>query len=100
MRREKLKRTNRAARVPMQELGRTDPDEHGGPGNGVGAKGSDQGVVALETTGNRMPSTGATNKPFGSEKRQVYEASKAVKSQRGAAGVDGLLSEVRGGSRG
>ncbi len=36
-----------------------------------------------------MTSTGATNKPFWIEKRQVYEVYKAVKSNRGAAGVDG-----------
>jgi RNA-directed DNA polymerase len=51
-------------------------------------------VVALETTGNRMTSTGATNKPFWIEKRQVYEAYKAVKSNRGAAGVDGQTLEM------
>jgi RNA-directed DNA polymerase len=55
---------------------------------------SDQVVVALETTGNRMTSTGATNKPFWIEKRQVYEAYKAVKSNRGAAGVDGQTLEM------
>ena len=36
-----------------------------------------------------MTSTRATNKPFSIEKRLVYEAYKAVKSNRGAAGVDG-----------
>jgi len=35
-----------------------------------------------------MSSTHATNKPFYIEKRSVYEAYKAVKSNRGAAGVD------------
>ena len=30
----------------------------------------------------------ATNKPFSIDKRLVYEAYKAVKSNRGAAGVD------------
>jgi retron-type reverse transcriptase len=35
-----------------------------------------------------MISMHATNKPFTIEKRLVYEASKAVKSNRGAAGVD------------
>ena len=30
----------------------------------------------------------ATNKPFNIDKRLVYEAYKAVKSNRGAAGVD------------
>ena len=41
-----------------------------------------------ETTGNRMISMRATNKPFNIDKRLVYEAYKAVKSNRGAAGVD------------
>ena len=41
-----------------------------------------------ETTGNRMISMHATDKPFKIEKRMVYEAYKAVKSNRGAAGVD------------
>jgi group II intron reverse transcriptase/maturase len=35
-----------------------------------------------------MNSTSATNKPFNIEKRLVYEAYKAVKSNKGAAGVD------------
>jgi hypothetical protein len=37
----------------------------------------------------RMTSTDITGKPFKIEKRQVYEAYKAVKSNKGAAGVDG-----------
>jgi RNA-directed DNA polymerase len=41
-----------------------------------------------ETTGNRMISMHATDKPFNIDKRLVYEANKAVKSNRGAAGVD------------
>jgi group II intron reverse transcriptase/maturase len=41
-----------------------------------------------ETTGNRMNSMHATNKPFNIDKRLVYEGYKAVKSNRGAAGVD------------
>jgi len=36
-----------------------------------------------------MTSTDITGKPFKIEKRQVYEAYKAVKSNKGAAGVDG-----------
>jgi RNA-directed DNA polymerase len=36
-----------------------------------------------------MTSTDTTNKPFVIEKRRVYEAYKAVKSNKGAAGVDG-----------
>jgi retron-type reverse transcriptase len=41
-----------------------------------------------ETTGNRMISMHATDKPFNIDKRMVHEAYKAVKSNRGAAGVD------------
>ena len=37
---------------------------------------------------NRMNSMHATNKPFNIDKRWVYEAYKAVKSNRGAAGVN------------
>ncbi len=36
-----------------------------------------------------MTSGDTTDKPFRIEKRQVYEAYKAVKSNKGAAGVDG-----------
>jgi RNA-directed DNA polymerase len=35
-----------------------------------------------------MNSMHATNKPFNIDKRLVYEAYKAVKSNRGAAGLD------------
>ena len=42
----------------------------------------------MGTTGNRMTSTDTTNKPFMIDKRLVYEAYKAVKSNKGAAGVD------------
>ena len=35
----------------------------------------------------------ATNKPFNIDKRLVYEAYKAVKSNHGAAGVDGQSIE-------
>jgi RNA-directed DNA polymerase len=41
-----------------------------------------------------MTTTIPTNKPFMIEKRQVYEAYKAVKSNRGAAGVDGQTIEL------
>ena len=41
-----------------------------------------------------MTSIGAINKPFSIEKRRVYEAYKAVKSNRGAAGVDGQTLEM------
>jgi group II intron reverse transcriptase/maturase len=46
-----------------------------------------------DTTGNRMILMRATNKPFQIDKRLVYEAYKAVKSNRGAAGVDGQTIE-------
>ena len=42
----------------------------------------------------RMTSIDTTNKPFKIEKRQVYEAYKAVKSNKGAAGVDGQTIEL------
>jgi RNA-directed DNA polymerase len=45
-------------------------------------------VVFCETTGDRMTSRDTTNKPFSIDKRRVYEAYKAVKSNGGAAGVD------------
>ena len=47
----------------------------------------------IGTTGNRMTSTNTTDKPFRIEKRRVYEAYKAVKSNKGAAGVDGQTIE-------
>jgi RNA-directed DNA polymerase len=50
-------------------------------------------VVFGETTGDRMTSIDTTNKPFMIDKRQVYEAYKAVKSNKGAAGVDGQTIE-------
>jgi RNA-directed DNA polymerase len=43
----------------------------------------------VETTGNRRMPMRTTDKPFTIAKRQVYEAFKAVKSNGGAAGVDG-----------
>jgi RNA-directed DNA polymerase len=46
-----------------------------------------------ETTGDRMTSTITTNKPFHIEQKRVYEAYKAVKSNRGAEGVDGQTLE-------
>jgi RNA-directed DNA polymerase len=49
--------------------------------------------MSLATTGNRMTTTDMTNKPFMIEKRRVYEAYKAVKSSKGAAGVDGQTIE-------
>jgi len=43
----------------------------------------------FETTGDRMTSSAVQDKPFKIEKRDVYKAYKAVKSNQGAAGVDG-----------
>lgn len=40
-----------------------------------------------------MTTQGATNRPFFIEKKLVHEAYKAVKSNRGAAGVDGQTLE-------
>ncbi len=61
--------------------------------NGTGAKGSDQVVAREETTGNRRTPTRATDKPFSINKKLVYEAYKAVKSNAGASGVDGQSIE-------
>ena len=41
-----------------------------------------------------MTSESTTNKPFRIEKRQVFEAYKAVKANHGAAGVDGQSLEM------
>jgi RNA-directed DNA polymerase len=49
--------------------------------------------MSLATTGNRMTTTDMTDKPFMIEKWRVYEAYKAVKSSKGAAGVDGQTIE-------
>jgi group II intron reverse transcriptase/maturase len=49
--------------------------------------------MSLATTGNRMMTTDMANKPFMIEKWRVYEAYKAVKSSKGAAGVDGQTIE-------
>src|SRR5215467_1696002 len=46
-----------------------------------------------ETTGNRMISMRATNKPFHVEKRWVFEAYQAIRSNGKAAGVDGQTVE-------
>jgi RNA-directed DNA polymerase len=46
-----------------------------------------------ETTGNRRISMRATNKPFNIEKRWVYEAYQAIRSNGKAAGVDGQTLE-------
>jgi RNA-directed DNA polymerase len=46
-----------------------------------------------EATGNRRTSMRAPDKPFNIDKKQVYEAYKAVKSNKGAAGVDGQTIE-------
>jgi len=50
-------------------------------------------VMSIGTTGNRMMTTDMTDKPFMIEKWRVYEAYKAVKSSKGAAGVDGQTIE-------
>jgi RNA-directed DNA polymerase len=49
--------------------------------------------MSIGTTGNRMMTTDMTDKPFMIEKWRVYEAYKAVKSRKGAAGVDGQTIE-------
>src|SRR5215469_11232894 len=88
MLREKLKRPN-----PQGES--TEAEHWGGPTRmsdespvtGLEQRGRVRWCIN-ETTGNRMNSMYATNKPFNIEKRLVYEAYKAVKSNHGAAGVD------------
>jgi group II intron reverse transcriptase/maturase len=47
----------------------------------------------VETTGDRRMTTRMTDKPFNITKTQVYEAYEAVKSNGGAAGVDGQTIE-------
>ena len=65
--------------------------------NGAGAKGSDQVGVAVGATGNRRMSVTTPSKPFNIDKREVYEAYLQVRSNGGAAGVDGMtLEAVRG----
>src|SRR6516225_8992268 len=51
------------------------------------------GGCMSETTGNRMISMRAANKPFHIEKRWVYEAYQAIRSNGKAAGVDGQTLE-------
>lgn len=46
-----------------------------------------------EQLDDRMTSANTTDKPFVIDKRRVYEAYKAVKSNKGAAGVDGQTIE-------
>jgi RNA-directed DNA polymerase len=46
-----------------------------------------------ETTGNRRISMRVTNKPFHIEKRWVYEAYQAIRSNAKAAGVEGQTLE-------
>src|SRR5262249_56198685 len=46
-----------------------------------------------ERTGDRRMSMRTTGKPFSIDKKQVYEAYKAVKSNAGSAGVDGQTIE-------
>jgi len=47
----------------------------------------------VDTTGNRMTPMRTADKPFKIEKKLVYEAYKAVKSNAGSAGVDGQTIE-------
>ena len=51
-------------------------------------------VVFAKQLDDRMTSIDTTDKPFKIDKRQVYQAYKAVKSNKGAAGVDGQTIEL------
>jgi RNA-directed DNA polymerase len=62
--------------------------------NEAGAKGSGQTVGIDATTGDRMKATMPADKPFPIDKKRVYEAYKAVRSNHGAAGVDGQSLEA------
>ena len=59
-----------------------------GPVIGAEQRGRIRRVGTDGATGNRMMTTVTTDKPFHIEKKRVYEAYKAVRSNRGAAGVD------------
>ena len=61
---------------------------------GLEQKGAGQVVVFAKQLDDRMTSTDTTDKPFKIEKQQVCEAYKAVKSNKGAAGVDGQTIEL------
>ena len=61
---------------------------------GLEQKGSGQTIIGSETTGRHgMTSSAMKDKPFQIDKRQVYKAYQAVKSNQGAAGVDGQTLE-------
>jgi hypothetical protein len=93
-----MKRETPTRRNPRGD--RTDAEQWGGPtrkseegskwgwSKGVGSSGR-----MTEATGNRRTTMRATDKPFNINKKLVYELYKAVKSNGGAAGVDGQTIE-------
>jgi RNA-directed DNA polymerase len=64
-----------------------------GPVMGLERRGRVRWSCFAKQLDDRMTSIDTTDKPFKIEKRQVYEAYKAVKSNKGAAGVDGQTIE-------
>ena len=57
------------------------------------SKGIGSGGLAIVATGNRRTPVNQPSKPFNIDKRQVYEAYLQVRSNSGAAGVDGVTIE-------
>src|SRR6202051_5204562 len=65
-----------------------------GPVMGLERRGRVRWSCLAKQLDDRTTSIDTTEKPFKIEKRQVYEAYKAVKSNKGAAGVDGQTIEL------
>src|SRR3989454_8282429 len=85
-----------SVRVPMRGTGADQPVVVTKARNGAGAKGlthpaEDGATTASGNAGGRIASKSAKSIPI--TKRQVWEAYKRVKANRGAAGVDGQTIE-------
>lgn len=94
MRREKHKRsTPRGESTEAGDWGGSPCSSDEGPVMGLERRGRVRLACFAKQLENRMTSTDTTDKPFKIEKRQVFEAYKAVKSNKGAAGVDGQTIE-------